>query len=469
MPSSNTLTPVPTDHPANRLTIGDEEDIATLLKLASSLPNDQLVESLEQQYPKEPRWREFRNDFRYLYVLNWMYQCRGYIKLANEHFDVDLFEIELFNLVYPPPADELTLLVHRARLALLSRVHGKKVTELAQFEPLFRYYYGSETPLGGTDEPEEDASKLPRFDELYVDEKIEVLYLLMSEVTQHNDFRTFVEKNQLTPDALRVPSLYFHAENRVGRSEDYVLFFNDTALYKRTTTVPELIVPRKRQLAPAKPDEAYEPESFDVATVSFELIFKSVYGLNDLLVELKQNRKAKKNRALLDTLKRSDFIENVFEHELRKRRVLAGRRRESEMARLLATRKRSTRIEAKERQKQEEDEKKDRDGDLAPSRRSDRARRLRNSTISQDYTQLSRADRLAMRKGGAMPMMDENEEVQEILDAEEEEEEEEEDDDDEPEAEGDPEDEEQDEKDASVEDAMEIDDYATDENVDESN
>ncbi|KAM9916744.1 hypothetical protein OXX80_013502, partial [Metschnikowia pulcherrima] len=129
MPSTKSATPpVPAGHATEVLRIGTADEVAALAKLSPVvLPNDALVTNLQQNHPNEPRWRRFRNDPNYIYVLNWMFQCRGYIKLASEHFDTDLFEMELFELVQPPPVDDMVLVINKAKLALISKVHGKKV------------------------------------------------------------------------------------------------------------------------------------------------------------------------------------------------------------------------------------------------------------------------------------------------------------------------------------------------------
>lgn len=341
--------------------------------------------------------------------MNWMYQCRSYIKLASEHFDADLFEIELFELVHPPPLDDLTLIVNKTRLALLAKVHGKKVTSLASFEPLFRIYFGNNTPLGGKDVVDEDEvdidnSEFPRFDDLYIDDKIDILYVMMLEVSQYPDFRDFMDKNKLGPDQLRTSQIYAHPVKKHGHSEDYFLACDGTALYKRTVGYPELNVPKRRKLAPQWPDEEYGAEKFDSDSIEYELIFRDIYGLNDYIGTLLPNRKSKKNKAILDVIQLPAFVANVFSYEIRKRKILSHRRKDFEMARLLATRKRSLRLEAKEKQRNlEEQERKLKEVEelqyAASRRRSQRARHQMQSKINMDYTAgLSREERFKLRQ-----------------------------------------------------------------------
>lgn len=410
MPSSKPLTPGPDlSHPASNLKVGDPEDIQTLLKLTPvTLPNVSTVQSLAENYPNDKRWTTFRSDPRYIYVMNWMYQCRGYLKLISEHFDADLFEIELFELVYPPPLDELALLVNKTKLALLAKIHGKKIASLASFEPLFRIYFGNNTPLGGKDVGDEDEldvdhSEFPRFDDLYIDEKIDILYMMMLEVSMYSDFRDFMDKNNLTPDQLRTTQIFSHPVKKNGHSEDYFLACDGTALYRLTVTFPELNVPKRRKLAPQWPDEEYGPEKFDSESIEYELIFRDIYGLNDYVATLLPNKKSKKNKAILDVIQLPAFVANVFSYEIRKRKILSHRRKDLEMARLLATRKRSLRLEAKEKQKSlEEQERKLKEMEelqyAASRRRSQRARLQMQTKMKMDYTAgLSREERFKLR------------------------------------------------------------------------
>lgn len=398
----------PADHPAFSLTIGSEERIAALAKLHPvEMPNDALVANLRENYPNEKRWRTFRNDPNYIYVMQWTLQCRGYVKLSLEYFDPDLFEMELFSLVQPPPLDDLQLLSNKLRLALLLKIHGKKVPSLAQFEALFRVYFGSETPLKGPKDEDMDnfeaqtGLEYPVFDDLFIDEKFFVLYLLMLEVSCYADFREYIEKNKLLPPLLRPE--YVFRESKGASAEEHIVVFDGNACYKRTTKTVELKVPKKRNLAPADPDAELGPKPFDASVVTYEAVFRNVYELDKLINELKPQKKIKKNKALLDVVASDEFVENVFSYELKKRRIIHHRRKESQMAHLLATRKRSLRLEAKEKQRyhEEQERKKQELEDLqyAVARRSShRTRNRLAEPIQMDYTAgLTREERLRKR------------------------------------------------------------------------
>lgn len=390
------------EHSALSLVLGTDEQVTALLKASPiKLANETWAEK-----PENGRiLSSLRNNQKYVYVVSWLYQCRGYIKLAEEFFDRDLFEIELLNLVHPVPVDESVLFVNKLKTALILRIQGKKVS-LAMFEPIFRMYFGSSTPLQGPTEEEEEKNEVdhsiyPKFDYLLIHDKIEVLYLLIREVSSYNDFRDFVDKYKLSPEVLRMEVIY--TEHSDTHTEDYVLCYDDTALYKRITIFNELEIPKKRKLAPVYPDEHYEPKSFDVGLVSFQLVFHDIYTFNEFFVATKKS-KTKKNRAILAGLPTDpDGLENFYGYELRKRKVLANRRREFEMTRLLATRKRSSRLEAKEKQRTEEEEKFRRESDEMRLAQQNRARRrslrLNLAAVRPDYSAgVTREERLKMRK-----------------------------------------------------------------------
>lgn len=416
------------DHPANSLIIGNNDQKGALAKaIPVKLPNDVFEESNPEIM------KELRNDYRYVYVNNWIHQCRGYIKLASEPFDVDLFEIELLNLVNPLPIDEMVLFSNKLKISLISKIQGKKITSLNMFEPIFRMYFGSQTALEGPEEDQEpdvqDDVVYPKFDNLTILNKYDILYLLIKEVSTYNDFRDFIDKNKFSSDALRINSFH-QLSSKASVKEDVVLVNDNTTLYKRILTYPKLSIPKKRKLSPEDPDLFFKFEQFDIVSVKFELIFKNIYQLNDYLLQLKKSgAKSKILKGLFNKLLSNKVIcESLFNEEVRKRRVLSNRRKDFEMARLLATRKRSSRLEAKERQKYEEEQERKlqelEDLKIAALRRSERNRLQATQKLHSDYTSgLSREDRLNLRheklvsqRGSAEPSIkDESEAPEEII------------------------------------------------------
>ncbi|CUM48043.1 uncharacterized protein AC631_05676 [Debaryomyces fabryi] len=387
------------DHPANALSYGNDEQINALLKLQPIyMPID--------RHTNEEVLTKVRSSYKYLYVVNWLYQCRGYIKLQSEYFDVDLFEIELLNMVYPPPIDESILFINKLKLALISTLQNSKCSSMNNFEKIFRLWFGLETPLAGN-EDEEDETPEPKFDNLLIEDKFEVLYTLISYITQYQNFRNYLDKNNMSSDLTRVTAVYSE-EVKKGTSEDYILLFDNTRLYKRIINFPELSIPKKRKLAPEIPEEFFEPEQFDIESTSFEIISKNIYEFNAYLLDIYGKRKQKKYKILYSNLADDIIFESIFNAEIKKRKILTNRRKELQLANLLATRKRSSRLEAKEKQRQEELRllklQEEEELRVAGEKRLERRRMMKDqgfnlsNSITPSTNSLSREERLKLRK-----------------------------------------------------------------------
>lgn len=396
---SNTPNVSVPDHPANALSYGNEDQINALLKL-------QPIYMPTNKHTNEEVLDKVRSSYKYLYVVNWLYQCRGYIKLQSEYFDVDLFEIELLNMVYPPPIDESILFINKLKLALISTLQNSKCSSINNFEKIFRLWFGFETPLTGN-EDEEDETPEPKFDNLLIEDKFEILFTLISYITQYQNFRNYIDKNNVSSDIIRVSSVYSE-EVKMGTSEDYISLFDHTRLYKRTIKFPELSIPKKRKLAPEVPEEFFEPEQFDIESTSFEIISKNIYEFNSFLLDIYGKRKQKKYKTLYSNLADDMVFESIFNAEIKKRKILTNRRKELQLANLLATRKRSSRLEAKEKQRQEELRllklQEEEELRVAGEKRLERRRLMKDQGYSSSHdiplstNSLSREERLKLRK-----------------------------------------------------------------------
>ncbi|CUM63688.1 uncharacterized protein PRCAT00001272001 [Priceomyces carsonii] len=327
------------------LVFGNDDQINALAKLQHViLPN--------QRFKDEKSIKELRSDPKYLYVTNWLYTCRGFIKLQSEHFDIDLFEIELLNLVYPPPIDESVLFINKLKVSLITTLQNSKMSSLNNFEKIFRMWFGLDTSLKGN-EDEDDITEEPLFDNLKIYEKFEILYILISYISQYSLFRTWIDKNNVSMDMLRNTPIYSEVLNK-GIIEEYLLFFDSSSLYKRVSNFHSLQIPKKRLQAPSDPESFYEEDQFDVRNVTYELIYRNIYEFSSYLKNLKKKKNSKMNKDISAKISRSSIVDAVFHSEIKKRKVLTNRRKEVQLANLLATRKRSSRLEAKEKQKNEE-------------------------------------------------------------------------------------------------------------------
>lgn len=396
---SNTPNVSVPDHPANSLSYGNEDQISALLKL-------QPIYMPTNKHTNEEVLDKVRSSYKYLYVVNWLYQCRGYIKLQSEYFDVDLFEIELLNMVYPPPIDESILFINKLKLALISTLQNSKCSSINNFEKIFRLWFGFETALAGN-EDDEDETPEPKFDNLLIEDKFEILFTLISYITQYQNFRNYIDKNNVSSDLIRVQSLYSE-EVKAGTTEDYISLFDHTRLYKRTIKFPELSIPKKRKLAPEVPEEFFESEQFDIESTSFEIISKNIYEFNSFLLDIYGKRKQKKYKTLYSSLADDMIFESIFNAEIKKRKILTNRRKELQLANLLATRKRSSRLEAKEKQRQEELRllklQEEEELRVAGEKRLERRRMMKDQGFNSNHdiplstNTLSREERLKLRK-----------------------------------------------------------------------
>ncbi|KAL6454871.1 hypothetical protein SBY92_004342 [Candida maltosa Xu316] len=393
---SQSSTPIPIDenHPIHNLTIGDTDQTLQLSKLHPIYLLNQIDTS--------------EGGFQTDELINLRNEIKGYIKLQSELFDVDLFELELLGF-FPRDDDRLVLFLNKLKLGLISAAKGSKVSDVDSFETVFRSIFGINTVLGGIEKQEEEEDNdvinldneeegLPKFDFLTISEKFEVLYILTSYVSKYSKFRDWIEKQGLLLDHLRFNPVFVpYSETNI--QDEYVLLCDDTRLYKRTVTYNSLVIPKKRKFAPESPQNFYKPENFDIKSIKFELIYKNIYEFNDYLQKLKKSTKFK---PLLKKISSKAIIDAVFENEIKKRKFLINKKKEIQMVSLLAVRKRSSRLEAKQKQRQEElQRQKDDDLKYAAERRFERRMKLKlsgSNVGNMNTSNLSRDERLKLRK-----------------------------------------------------------------------
>ena len=435
MPVKAGITAAEVVHPTHNLSIGDEEQISNLQKLQPTLLANQTAY-------ETPDLQKLRTSFKYLYVMNWLYNYRGYLKLQSDYFDVDLFELELMQF-FPPSnhllnSEEATQrsesLVNKLKLALISIVQGSKLSSINNFEKIFRLWFGIDTPLGGEDEEEEEDVVVNSrqlidpnitFDQLSITAKFEIFYILISHITNYQNFRNWIDRNNLSLESLRMNPIFTESaksgpslitlktqttlvtlkspSSQTQGQVDYFLLFENNRLYKRSVLFPSLAIPKKRKLAPEFPDEFFAREQFDIdPEIKFELIFKNVYEFDEYLKEISTDKSAK---TLYTKLSKASLIDSIFSNELKKRKFIVNKRKEQQLVSLLATRKRSSRLEAKEKQRQDElreqQEQEDFEFKLASEKRMERRRKVKEQMGILDYGHgMSRDDRLKMRKLG---------------------------------------------------------------------
>ncbi|KHC74466.1 hypothetical protein MGI_01133 [Candida albicans P75016] len=376
---SSTPVPIDADHPIHFLNIGNQDQIASLSKQTPII----LLNQQEENGFQTPELVALRNSNKYVFVINWLYNYRGYLKLQSELFDIDLFELEL--LGFFNAFDLSSLFINKLKLALITSVQNSKLVELEDFEFVFRAHFGDDSPLGIQTDNEQDSVK---FDLLNITEKFDILYILINYISKYSKFRDWTEKQELTT---RIDPIF------KSSSTEYFSLFDDNRLYKRTITYYPLTIPKKRKLSPESPQDYFDAEVFDVKDVKFELVYKNIYEFNEYLSKIK---KSSAHKLLYTKLagKSSTIIDTIFDNEVKKRRYLINKRKEIQMVNLLAVRKRSSRLEAKERQRQEELERqREEESKYAAERRFERRMKLKN-TENMDTGKLSRDQRMQLRQ-----------------------------------------------------------------------
>ncbi|KHC84568.1 hypothetical protein MGS_01137 [Candida albicans P78042] len=376
---SSTPVPIDADHPIHFLNIGNQDQIASLSKQTPII----LLNQQEENGFQTPELVALRNSNKYVFVINWLYNYRGYLKLQSELFDIDIFELEL--LGFFNAFDLSSLFINKLKLALITSVQNSKLVELEDFEFVFRAHFGDDSPLGIQTDNEQDSVK---FDLLNITEKFDILYILINYISKYSKFRDWTEKQELTT---RIDPIF------KSSSTEYFSLFDDNRLYKRTITYYPLTIPKKRKLSPESPQDYFDAEVFDVKDVKFELVYKNIYEFNEYLSKIK---KSSAHKLLYTKLagKSSTIIDTIFDNEVKKRRYLINKRKEIQMVNLLAVRKRSSRLEAKERQRQEELERqREEESKYAAERRFERRMKLKN-TENMDTGKLSRDQRMQLRQ-----------------------------------------------------------------------
>lgn len=349
-------------HPANQLTVGLPELVAALIRAHPiTLPNHGLLQTdeLVKLRVLEP----------YMYVVSWLYQCRGFVKLADEYFDVDIFELELLNhfplTLFLMVTDDYdasllnNLFITKLKVALMLLLQNQKLSLIANFERIYRVWFGVNTPLKGTEAEDDDGNVVPiddpqnevRFDELLITDKFQVLYTLITTISDNYNFRRWVELLNLLLEQLRPETVLTEVDGITSTSLQ--LFYDDTYIYERTVEYPKLNEPKKRQHAPRFPDLHYRADQFDVAPPKYKLVVANVYELELMIKQLRQ-RDSHDSERVADLLELAEFVDNVLECEIQKRKFIAQKKKELELAGMIALRKRLLRLEAKQKREAEE-------------------------------------------------------------------------------------------------------------------
>ncbi|KAI5963467.1 uncharacterized protein KGF55_002347 [Candida pseudojiufengensis] len=359
------------------LTIGTKDQKLNFEKYLNPiiLPN----QNHNQSYFKN--LKNLKNKHEYIFVINWVYQFRAFLKpLGSESFDVDLFELELLN--YFPDLNSKVLFINKLKLSILKFLEPTTKYELDDFEKIVYLWFRNLTPISFEEEyndenmEEEEEIKeegdeikeekleiqqedqqdfnpknLPKFDYLLIEDKFKTLYVIINYISKNHKFRSWIsnQSNNL-PDFSRIDPIYSNiiTKNNAPAREEYYLLFDNQRLYKRTIKYNEIKVPKTLKSSPQDPNEYYKPEQFDISqqNIKFELLYNNIFEFNEYLTKIKNNKALK---PIYMKLYKSQIIENFFENEIKKRKFLISKKKEIQLANLLAVRKRSLRLREKEK------------------------------------------------------------------------------------------------------------------------
>ncbi|KAG7694111.1 hypothetical protein KL950_004107 [Ogataea haglerorum] len=368
--------PVQSTHPAETLSNLVADDVrAVLLKTPPTL----LIE--DPVYHN--RLTELRNDYRYAYVVQWIYLLRHLVKIT-ENFDVETFEEELLGIASPVFVNTfVTRIVQYLANFKLDNFDAQVNDALNHVSA--RYY--------------EEYDPIDYF-ALDLIGKTELFHNLiqLANIKSRDNFRKSVDQYAKPQHDLRLEPVYAYTEDR-ELNEWFVL--EDSRVYYRKTEYPSMEVPKRRADAKkAIRDPAETFADIEPVLVEWRCETAGIYQFDQYLKELKQKAGKKTSSheyKLYGSLK--GFVEQVAQHDLKKRRQALQRRREIQMQALLANRKRSSRLEAKEKQKQEEDEKKREEEERLRAHAAE-MRAQKRMKLKEEMYQASRTERLQRRHRG---------------------------------------------------------------------
>ncbi|CAH6720652.1 hypothetical protein CLIB1444_04S04896 [[Candida] jaroonii] len=270
---------------------------------------------------------EVRKSFFYIYVVNWLSNHKAYLRLSSEYFDIDLFEMELLNLFNPPPLDESVLFLSKLKVSIVNQISGSRDMD---FDDVIKKSFIG-TPLESS-----------HFDNLSLIDKFEVFYVILDHFSGLSTFRSFIEKNDL-------PTNFQILNTEVSDNVKTEWFLIIDKLYKRTITYPNMNVPLKRKDSPEDP-ETFFVNQFDISLqqMTFDIEVWSLDDYNKFIPSLKKSTPFKHFK----TLEFQDFLVGL---ELKRRKNITNKKKEYQLINLMATRKKSSRLQAKELERETAD------------------------------------------------------------------------------------------------------------------
>lgn len=413
------------DHPAESLSKLVPEDIKNqLLKTPKFL-------MIEHQNHASTL-SSLRNNFKYSFVVQWIYLLKHVIKLADA-FDVENFEEELLGIAPPTFLNslksKLILFLKNQKIVSIDMefdffvdqiYKDYNLLELNGLEPENAGGHddnGNENKDGanylndndgdGDGDDDDDDSPVITYSKLPLSEKIDVLYNLikLANTKSYSNFRKTVDKFEKPQFDLKITPIY---ETVKGNTKEEYIILQDARVYRRKWEFSKLEIPVEKSEYNEKVKNPYT----DLAKLSPKLVewtclTTGIYQYDNYIKDLRKSfgkKTSSDEYALSQALEAN--IDFIIQHDLKKRKQSAQRKREIEMQMLMANRKRSSRLEEKERRKKEEEAVRMKELEVlkqqAAEMRAAKRQKLKESMYSTNNdgeinTALSREERLRKR------------------------------------------------------------------------
>lgn len=325
--------------------------------------------------------QHLRNNFKYSYIVQWIYLLKHLIKLVDA-FDVENLEEELLGLAPPIFLNSL-----KSKLILYLR-NQKLVNVQLEFDFFVDQIYkdydlippghqnnndtqtesekntnddnDNDHKNDNNDDDNDDTDKpLITYSSLSLDHKIEVLYVLIKFANSKSfaNLRKNADKFESPQLALKIYPLYT-IDKADGIREEFIIL-QDARLYLKTIKFNKFEIPQKlsdynKEINDENKFDYFQ--SLEPKIVDWKCLASGIYQFDDYVKSLKNSFGRKYSS---DEFKLSKILEEnidfIIDHDLKKRKQSAQRKREIEMQSLMANRKRSSRLEEKEKRKREEE------------------------------------------------------------------------------------------------------------------
>ena len=430
------------EHPAEGLSkLVPEEIKQQLLKTPKAL----LIENPIY----EATLTSLRNNYRYSYIVQWIYLLKHVIKLSDA-FDVENFEEELLGIA--PPT-----FINNLKIKLIQHLKNQKLVAIdAEFDFFVDQIYkdynlmelddqfkgisddnkkdieeeekekreGDHDMVEDQDEDEDNDDPVITYSKLPLSKQVDVLYNLikLSNTKSYANYRKNIEKFEQPHIDLKIVPVFEVIE--ANFKEEY-LILQDARFYMRKWEYRNLELPMNRADFDKKFEDPYDDlMDLNPKMVHWECLTAGLYQYDDYIRKLKSSfgKKSSSNEYALSKVLEAN-IDFVIQHDLKKRKQSAQRKRDIEMQLLMANRKRSSRLEEKERKRKLEEEERMKELEIlklkAAEERAVKRQRMRESRFNSGSNvidlevPLSREERLKQRQNAADSNNDEIVEISE--------------------------------------------------------